>query len=501
MNLSQAKMADKLQQIEQANLLLESKLKKTQELFKTIVDSTSTLIWMIDVNENYTFLNQSWLSFTGQSLKVGLKEHWRDRIHPDDLAKCNETYKSVLDRCQEFQIEYRLRRFDNSYRAILNTAVRRLNSYGKFAGLLCSCLDVTQRKKAEQQIIRQAHTDRILADITQKIHSSLDLDIILQTATEQINEYLLADKILIAKIVNNNQLTLLFEQETAMSAKRCDMNVSSQLPNKKLADNFARLSKGEIIASNNISITEIIKLGYLELPIESYSFLLVPIINNEKLWGLICVDQAFPLRPWELDEIKLLERVAIQLGIAIKQSELYQELEKLSVIDGLTKIANRRKLDRYLVAEWKRLTREKKPLSLIICDVDYFKLYNDTYGHQRGDLCLKSIAQAISKVIKRPADLVARYGGEEFVIVLPNTDIDGAKYLAQQVRLQIASLKIPHINSPIDLYATLSFGVASCIPNGETSHDALILATDKALYDAKELGRNRIVKSASVVGS
>jgi diguanylate cyclase (GGDEF)-like protein/PAS domain S-box-containing protein len=494
--LAQQKMTKQIQYIDRLNLQLKSQLEETQELFETIVDSTSTLIWMIDIQENYTFLNQSWLSFTGQTLDEALKENWRDRIHPGDLTKCNEIYNAALNQCQEFQIEYRLRRFDNTYRTILNTAVRRQNLQGEFAGLLCSCLDITQRKKFEQKVVRQAHTDSILANITQDIHSSLNLDIILQTATEQVNQYLMAARILITKFVNNNQLTLLFGTEAANSSSFCNLVVSKQLPNQELIDNFERLSKGEIIGSNNISLTEIMNLGDEELLIESDPLLLVPIRQNKKIWGLICVEQNLPPRCWRLDEIKLLERVAIQLGIAIQQSELYQELEKLSVIDGLTKIANRRKFDQYLAIEWKRLTREQKPLSLILCDVDHFKLYNDTYGHQQGDRCLQKIAQAISQVIKRPADLVARYGGEEFVVVLPDTDLNGAKYLAQQIRLKVASLKIPHINSPVDLYATLSFGLACCIPNHhQTSCDTLISAADRGLYQAKELGRNRVVES------
>ena len=108
-------------------------------------------------------------------------------------------------------------------------------------------------------------------------------------------------------------------------------------------------------------------------------------------------------------------------------------------------MANRRQFDRYLALEWKRGAREKQPLSLILCDIDYFKLYNDTYGHQAGDRCLMEVAQTIAKVIKRPADLVARYGGEEFAVILPNTNLSGAKYIAQQIRARVEALKIAHI--------------------------------------------------------
>ncbi|MDJ0592380.1 MAG: diguanylate cyclase [Pleurocapsa sp. MO_226.B13] len=491
--LAETWLIEQLQKVKEDNLQLKSQLEDTQELFKTVVDSTSTLMWMIDAEENYTFLNQAWLSFTGKTLEEGLKENWRDRIHPEDLTKCDRAYQSALKKCQGFQIEYRIGRFDAVYRTILNTAVRRHNSKGEYAGLLCSCLDITQRKKIEEKVIRQAQTDRILADITQKIHGSLDLDIILQTAAEQVDRYLLADKVYIAKIIDKRRLCLLFESRLNSTNLTCNCSPTKQLPTKQLVDNFQQLAKGEIVAQDNTSTSEIFKTGSLALSCASYSLLLVPIISHHELWGLLCVEQKLQPRCWQPDEIRLLKRVAIQLGIAIKQSELYQELEELSVVDGLTKIANRRKFDRYIVSEWKRLAREKRPLSLILCDVDHFKLYNDTYGHQAGDRCLKIVAQAISKVIKRPADLSARYGGEEFAVILPNTNAEGAKYLAQQIRLKIESLKIPHINSPVDLYVTLSFGVASCIPNGKVDASALVSAADRGLYQAKELGRNQVV--------
>lgn len=492
--ITKSKIADELQTLKQSNLELKSQLKYTQELFKTVVDTTSTLIWMIDAQENYTFLNQAWLSFAGQTLPEGLTENWRDRIHPEDLAQCDRAYQSALKKCQGFQIEYRIRRFDCTYRTILNTAVRRYNSRGEFAGLLCSCLDITQRKKIEQKLLHKAETDRILAEITQNIHSYLDLDIILETSIEQINQYLQVDKIFIAKLFENHQIKLLFESGKSNTSLSCNLDYNQQLPRQEIIDNYEQLSQGKIITQDNLSLTGLLDTNSTELGILELSLLLVPIISHQKLWGLLCIKQDKTPRQWQADEIMLMDRVAIQLGIAIKQSELLQKLEELSVVDGLTKIANRRKFDRYLAAEWKRLTREQNPLSLILCDVDHFKLYNDTYGHQAGDLCLRQIAQAISHVVKRPADLVARYGGEEFAVILPNTDLNGAKYIAQKIRLQIASLRIPHINSPVDLYVTLSFGVASCIPRVGLGYYGLISAADSGLYQGKELGRNRIVK-------
>lgn len=170
-----------------------------------------------------------------------------------------------------------------------------------------------------------------------------------------------------------------------------------------------------------------------------------------------------------------------------------QKLEKLVNLDGLTQIRNRRSFDRVIQQEWKRLHREGGVLSLILCDVDDFKAFNDTYGHQAGDDCLRSVASVFNGKIERPADLAARYGGEEFAVILPNTSAKGAFYKAESFRKAIELLLIPHTRSSTGDYVTVSFGVSTLIPDGDTSPDALIANADKALYKAKESGRNKVV--------
>ena len=176
-----------------------------------------------------------------------------------------------------------------------------------------------------------------------------------------------------------------------------------------------------------------------------------------------------------------------------KLKKANDKLKDLSAIDGLTQIANRRKFDEYCAMEYAKLTRNKDFLSIIMCDVDYFKLYNDTYGHQAGDECLKAIAKAIKISAKRPSDLAARYGGEEFVVVLPDTDSTGAMYIAENIRKSVKALKMVHEKSIVDEYVTISLGVASMIPVKNTFHDVLLGMADKSLYKAKEQGRNRSV--------
>ncbi len=171
-----------------------------------------------------------------------------------------------------------------------------------------------------------------------------------------------------------------------------------------------------------------------------------------------------------------------------------ERLKMLSVIDGLTQIPNRRKFDEYLGSEWKRHYRDKDQMSVILCDIDFFKLYNDSYGHQAGDDCLQKVAQAIHSCANRASDLVARYGGEEFAVILPGTDPDGAMVVAEEVRTCVQNLLITHEKSNVCDHVTLSLGVATLVPNKDNSAEQLVLLADEALYEAKENGRNKSLR-------
>jgi diguanylate cyclase (GGDEF)-like protein len=168
-------------------------------------------------------------------------------------------------------------------------------------------------------------------------------------------------------------------------------------------------------------------------------------------------------------------------------------LERMSRQDGLTELANRRYFDTYLADEMARARRSKNELALALCDVDFFKPYNDHYGHQAGDECLKQVAHALQGVCRRPADLAARYGGEEFALVLPETGLVGAAQVAETVRDAIAQLNIPHEYSLVASHVTMSVGVACYLPAKEINSERLVAAADQALYQAKKLGRNRVV--------
>lgn len=176
------------------------------------------------------------------------------------------------------------------------------------------------------------------------------------------------------------------------------------------------------------------------------------------------------------------------------QSELEEknaELQRLSSQDGLTELANRRTFDEFLQKEWTRASRESTCLSLILIDIDHFKTYNDNYGHQGGDSCLRKVAQTLDETVGRPSDLVARYGGEEFVVVMPSTDEEGAVRIAALLRENVAAMAEPHAYSSTADHVTISLGVATVKPTVDMAPERLIHNADEALYEAKEQGRNR----------
>lgn len=169
-----------------------------------------------------------------------------------------------------------------------------------------------------------------------------------------------------------------------------------------------------------------------------------------------------------------------------------QMLQQLAIQDGLTGIPNRRKFDETLSQEWQRMKRDKTRLGVVLCDIDYFKQYNDYYGHQKGDECLKQVAKTLAANIHRPGDLVARYGGEEFVILLPDTTTRGCQVIAERMRTAVESLGINHTKSSAYPSLTMSFGVATIIPGGDVAPELLLIPADEALYRAKASGRNRV---------
>lgn len=189
-----------------------------------------------------------------------------------------------------------------------------------------------------------------------------------------------------------------------------------------------------------------------------------------------------------------LDEAERQLREALRKSEsIVTESRRLSGIDALSALANRRLFDETLEKEWARAARAKQPLAVIMADIDRFKLHNDTYGHPAGDECIRQVAALLKRSLRRPADVAARYGGEEFGVILPGADIAGASAVAERMRMQVEALKLPHVNNVVGHDVTISLGVAVVVPDARVSPTTLVNAADEALYKAKAVGRNQVI--------
>jgi len=217
------------------------------------------------------------------------------------------------------------------------------------------------------------------------------------------------------------------------------------------------------------------------------------------VWLTYCGTERFSLGWYLAKSGSFFTSLTVMISLFHDVTRLYSRLAVVNATlrdlagrDGLTGLFNRRRLDEALGTEWLRALRDRQPLSVLMIDVDHFKGYNDTYGHQEGDACLRRLAQVLQDATKRPADLVARYGGEEFLVCLPGTPAAGAFEVAQKIQAAVRDMAIPHAASPLHV-VTLSIGLAGMVPDAEAACDRLVAAADAGLYRAKAAGRDRVV--------
>jgi len=371
-----------------------------------------------------------------------------------------------------------------------------------------------ERKQTEEALRQQYLRERLMGRMQERIYQSLALEDILNTTVAQVRQFLECDRVLIYRC-DSNQCEAMFVE-----------SVESSCPKLSNPDVYSLFARSYLLPSDQVSIQAVediymfqLEPTHVELLAEFQvrAVLTVPIIQGEqtppyqgrngrgaksqnRLWGLLMAHKCSVPRQWQQWEIDFLKQLATTVAIARSQAELYRQLEeankelqRLASLDELTQLFNRRQFDQFLKTEWQRLARERAPLSLILCDIDFFKAYNDTYGHPAGDICLQQVANIIKETVKRPADLVARYGGEEFVVVLPHTDAIGAVQVAEEIRIRIRTLQIAPPGFDYSHGITLSLGVATLVPCLELPPATLIALADQALYQAKATGRDRTV--------
>lgn len=367
----------------------------------------------------------------------------------------------------------------------------------RYLNLLSYHYQQLQQEKADlafnyqQQLVQE----RLLLDITLNIRQSLNLSQVMETTVSEVRNLLRVNRVMVYQFEANWQGRIVAESVSDPDLSLMEFHIEDNC-----FDNHwdRQYREGYIHRVDHIDTADLDPCyrGLLE-SMKVQSNLVLPIRHDKTLWGLLAVHHCTQPRTWRDSEVVLLSQVAEQFSIAIAQAQLIknlqvanQQLQDQVRLDGLTQIANRRRFDEYLRDAWNWGSRDQTPLALLLIDVDYFKSYNDYYGHLAGDEVLRRIGLLLNASVLRSTDLVARYGGEEFVALLPSTTVEGALAVAQRLRSDLARVKLRHERSAVSDRVTVSIGVAVITPSPEVTSIALIRRADKALYAAKAAGRN-----------
>jgi diguanylate cyclase (GGDEF)-like protein/PAS domain S-box-containing protein len=509
---------------------IQTSLLESERRFRAIFNSSFQFMGLMNPDGTLLEANQTALNFGGlTSTDVVARPFWECRWWVRDhqptgealeratagdgnLNRTQERLKEAISQAAAGQVvRYEVEMLGAGDKvAIIDFSIKPVfNEAGEVVLLISEGHDITERKHSEIALRQQAERERLSGAITQRIRQSLDLEETLNTTVAEVRQLLQADRVIIFRFESN------FDGVVAVESviEGWPAILATNIHDPCFAPTYVKLYKqGRIRATENIYTANMSQCHVnLLAQFQVQANLVVPILLSEQtlqnpksqtrnqLWGLLIAHQCSGPRQWQTWEGELLMQLTEQVAIAIQQAQLYQqlqaanrELERLASSDGLTLLANRRRFDTYLEQEVRRLAQKTAPISLIMCDIDCFKPYNDTYGHQAGDACLQQVARAIRNVLQRPADLAARYGGEEFAVILPDTDAAGAVQVAEAIRTGVRSLQIPHAKSGTASVVTLSLGVASASAHNTTPAQ-LIAAADEALYQAKEGGRDQVV--------
>ncbi|MBE9118710.1 PAS domain S-box protein [Lusitaniella coriacea LEGE 07157] len=472
-------------------------LQEREEQYRTLTNYAPVGIFQANEKKEVTFVNPFWCEITNLSPEEAYGQKWMEAIHPEDRERAIAQWEKIPEERQE-NFEFRFQQSDGKVAWVATNSSSLWDKEGGYQGEIGTLIEITDRKQAEANLWLHSEQEHLINAIAQRIGHSLNLNKIINTTVQEVRQFLNCDRVIVYRFDPDLSGVVIAESKH----QPWKTSLGDTIHDPCFTPDMARAyQNGRIQVMPDLDSVKL-EPCYRNLlaQFQVKANLVVPILQGEKLWGLLIAHHCATPRQWQESEIKFLKQIATQVGIATQQSQLYEqlkranhELHRMATIDGLTKIANRRCFDAYLKAEWRRTLRDRAFLSLILCDIDYFKNYNDTYRHQAGDRCLQQVATAIRDAIRRAPDFVARYGGEEFVAILPHTDREGALVVAETIRQAVKDLNIPHRASEISDRVTLSVGVATLIPSEQSSPQTLIDNADRALYLAKDQGRDRVV--------
>lgn len=450
----------------QSQKATERRLKEIAAQHTLVTENSRDAIIIADFEGNRKLVSCASHNMTGWTTEEFARQKSLDLVHPEDRPRAAEVVRAMATGSEGANIEVRLRKRDGEYMWVeASLRVIRNPATGSPSGILNVVRDITERKIAEQSrefhlsLIRAVHGASLTAILVvddegnvvsiNRRFSDLWKVPIPETSTERPEEAIVPDQQLLSQCIDRVKNPEAFMQRVQELYADPDADDQCQV----------ELKDGRTLERYSTSLRS----------------------DAGQYFG----------RVWFFTDITGRKLAENQL------QDAYNTVEALSAIDSLTGLANRRRFDQHLAVEWRRAIRESKPLSLLLFDVDRFKSYNDTYGHLRGDSCLKEIADAALEVVKRPGDLVARYGGDEFIVILADTDNKGAMQISNEICAAARSRNLPHgANAPG--IVTVSIGCATIIPAFGQDKATLVELADRALYCAKRGGRDRVFNSEAI---
>ena len=488
-------------------------------LFHTVAQAVPAILWTARSDGSVDFLGEQLYSYTGFTHEQGTEWGWQKALHPDDVAACTERWEHAVRTGEALEIEYRIRRADGVYRWFLVRANPLRDSQGRIIKWVGTCTDIEDQKH-NQQILEQqikerteelAETNTRLQDeMLERDHARKELD--------QQNEKMLQDltarsqrATLLAKMGELLQSCVSKDEVFAAALGFAPKIFPTSRGAVALLDAGRKLA--EVVGSWHECLLPVpvfepsgcwaLRTGHPHLVVAGdttapcahaagvkNTYLCIPIMAQGESLGILHF-QATDEAPAMADsELSFKTTFAGQVGLSVANIRLREALRAQSIKDPLTGLYNRRYLEETLDREIRRAVRAEQALGILMLDLDHFKKFNDTYGHDAGDTVLRDTALFLEKSI-RAEDIVCRFGGEEFVIILPTADLSAAHARGERIRSKLCELSVRHQGQPLGVI-TVSVGVAA-LPLHGTSPKELLEAADAALYSAKREGRDRVV--------
>jgi len=503
------------------NLALEREL-----YFQTMAEAVPEIIWTADPNGEDDFFNRKCFDYSGLTLDQMRGTGWKDMVHPDDVEDCFLKWQNALRTGEPYDVEYRLRAKDGTYRWFLGRANPVRDAEGEIVKWFGTCTDIENQKQS-QQILEEQILERTtqLADLNTRLQEEMIEKDFARTELDQQNERMmehLRDRTQRATMLSQMGELLqscMSRDEVFAAALGYAPKIFPAVPGA-IALLDASRSVAEVIGSwSDCQLPSTVfepsscwalRTGHPHLVVAGDStapcahaagvkntYLCIPILAQGETLGILHLQATEGAPHLESSDLSLKTTFAGQVGLSVANIKLREALRTQSVRDALTGLYNRRYLEEVLEREVRRAARAAQSLGILMIDLDHFKNFNDTYGHDAGDAVLRETGQFLGKGV-RAEDFVCRFGGEEFVVILPTADMKSSQARAERLRSKMRELTVMHQGRSLGMI-TISIGLAS-FPQHGVSPKELMAAADAALYEAKRAGRDRVaVASAKAV--